>query len=139
MRFAGNRMLKRSSRGILASLRGSTLKRIFRSWETLAELIHSPRPIIGVNGYTKCGLYLLSSPLATALPGTGRIRGRRGCLADSGLVGEVAARAGQVRSLALMSILNPSLINGKSKVSTMLNVSINFFRSQITPEPYATE
>jgi hypothetical protein len=66
MRFAGNRMLKKSASGVLASLRGSTLKRTRRS-ETLAGLIRSPRPILRVNGHTKCGTYLLASSLAAAL------------------------------------------------------------------------
>jgi len=30
-------------------------------------LIRSPRPILGVNGHTKCGTYLLASSLAAAL------------------------------------------------------------------------
>jgi hypothetical protein len=67
MRFAGNRMLKKSASGVLASLRDSTLKRTFRKSETLAGLIRSPRSIRGVNGHTKCGLYLLASSLAAAL------------------------------------------------------------------------
>jgi hypothetical protein len=60
-------MLKKSASGVLASLRGSTLKRTFRRSETLAGLIRSPRSIRGVNGHTKCGLYLLASSLAAAL------------------------------------------------------------------------
>jgi hypothetical protein len=60
-------MLKKSASGVLASLRGSTLKRTFRRSETLAGLIRSPRSILGVNGHTKCGLYLLASSLAAAL------------------------------------------------------------------------
>jgi len=59
-------MLKKTVRGVLASLRGSTLKRTRRS-ETLVGLIRSPRPILGVNGHTKCGTYFLASLFAAAL------------------------------------------------------------------------
>jgi len=55
--------------------------------------------------HTKCGLYLLASSLAAALLGTRRVLGREAVLADSGRAGEVAARAGRVRSLAFLSIL----------------------------------
>jgi hypothetical protein len=61
------RMLKMSASFVLTSLRGSTLKRTFRRSETLAGLIRSPRSILGVNGHTKCGPYLLASSLAAAL------------------------------------------------------------------------
>ena len=64
---ASNRMLKKSASGVLSSLRDSTLKRTFRRSETLAGLIRSPRSILGVNGHTKCGTYLLASSLAAAL------------------------------------------------------------------------
>jgi hypothetical protein len=59
-------MLKKAASFVLASLRGSTLKRTRRS-ETLVGLIRSPRSILGVNGHTKCGTYLLASSLAAAL------------------------------------------------------------------------
>ena len=36
--------------GVLASLRGSTLKRAFRRSEVLEGLIRSPRSILGANG-----------------------------------------------------------------------------------------
>jgi hypothetical protein len=71
-------MLKKSASSVLALLRGSTLKRTFRKSETLAGLIRSPRSILGVNGHTKCGLYLLASSLAAALPAERRVLARRG-------------------------------------------------------------
>ena len=74
------RMLKKSASGVLTSLRGSTLKGTVRRSETLVGLLRSPRTIRGVNGHTKCGVYLLTSSLAAALPGTKRVPGRRGCL-----------------------------------------------------------
>ena len=42
-------MLKKSASGVLASLRGSTLKRAFRRSE-VEGLIRSPRFILGANG-----------------------------------------------------------------------------------------
>jgi hypothetical protein len=51
-------MLKKSTSGVLASLRGS---------EVLAGIFRSPRFILGANGHTKCGWYLLASSLAAAL------------------------------------------------------------------------
>ncbi len=63
---ASSTMLKKSASGVLASVRGSTLQRTRRS-EALVELIRSQRPILGVNGHTKCGTYLLASSLAAAL------------------------------------------------------------------------
>jgi hypothetical protein len=71
-------MLKKTASGVLASLRGSTLKKSFRRSETLVELLRSPRSIIWVNGHTKCGLYLLASSLGAALPGTRRVSARQG-------------------------------------------------------------
>jgi hypothetical protein len=62
-----NRMLKKSASGVLASLRGSTLRGTPRICEILKGLIRSPRLIAGANGYTKCGPYLLASSLAAAL------------------------------------------------------------------------
>ena len=58
-------MLKKSASGVLASLRGST--RGFQKSETLKGLFRSPRSILGANGPTKCGPYLLASSLAAAL------------------------------------------------------------------------
>ena len=78
MRFAGNRMLKKSASDVLASLRGSTVKKNFQRSETPVGLIRSPRSILGVNGHTKCGSYLLASSLAAALPGTRRVSARQG-------------------------------------------------------------
>jgi hypothetical protein len=77
-------MLKKSASGVLASLRGSTLKRTFQMSETLAGLIRSPRSIRGVNGHTKCGLYLLASSLAAALLGIRRVSARRGWAGEKG-------------------------------------------------------
>jgi hypothetical protein len=57
-------MLKKSASGVLATLRGSTLRGTPR---TLKGLIRSLRFIARANGYTKCGLYLLTSSLAAAL------------------------------------------------------------------------
>src|SRR5580765_101426 len=71
-------MLKKSASFVLASLRGSTLKRMFRSSETLAGPIRSPRSILVVNGNTKCGTYLLASSLAAALLGRRRVSARQG-------------------------------------------------------------
>jgi hypothetical protein len=61
-------MLKKSAGGVLASLRGSTLRGTPRIFEILKGLIRSPRLIARANGYTKCGPYLLTSSLAAALP-----------------------------------------------------------------------
>jgi hypothetical protein len=58
-------MLKKSASIVLASLRGST--RVFRKLEALKGLFRSPRSIVGANGPTKCGTYLLASSLAAAL------------------------------------------------------------------------
>ncbi len=52
---------------VLALLRGSTLKRVFRRSEALKGIFHSPRPILRANGFTKCGPYLLASSLVAAL------------------------------------------------------------------------
>src|SRR5690242_8637615 len=71
-------MLKKSASIVLASLRGSTLSRSVSEAGTLEGLFRSPRPIIGANGYTKCGPYLLASSLAAALPGTRRVSARQG-------------------------------------------------------------
>jgi len=71
-------MLKQAASFVLASLRGSTFKTTFRKWETLAGLIRSPRSIQGVNGHTKCGLYLLASSLAAALLEQRRVSARQG-------------------------------------------------------------
>ena len=60
-------MLKKPTSVVLASLRGSTLKKTFRRSETLTGFIRSPRAILGVNGHTECGPYLLASSLAAAL------------------------------------------------------------------------
>jgi len=61
-------MLKKSASGVLASLRGSTLRSTPRIFEILKGLIRSPRLIARANGDTKCGPYLLTSSLAAALP-----------------------------------------------------------------------
>ena len=59
-------MLKKSAGVVLASLRGSTLKRVFRRPEALEGIFHSPRSILRANGLAKCGTYLLASSLAAA-------------------------------------------------------------------------
>jgi hypothetical protein len=51
-------MLKKSASIVLASLRGS---------EVLEGVFRSPGSILGANGHTKCGRYLLASSLAAAL------------------------------------------------------------------------
>ncbi len=71
-------MLKKTANGVLASLRGSTLKRVFRRPEALDGIFHSPRSILRANGFTKCGPYLLASSLAAALLGTKRVLARQG-------------------------------------------------------------
>jgi len=71
-------MLKKSVSCVLASLRGSTLSRSVSEAGTLEGLFHSPRPIIGANGYTKCGTYLLASSLAATLSAEWRVLARRG-------------------------------------------------------------
>ena len=53
------RMLKRFASGVLASLRGSTLRGTPRIFEILKGLIRSPRFIVRANSPTKCGRYLL--------------------------------------------------------------------------------
>ena len=60
-------MLKKSASGVLTSHRGLTLKRVFRRPEALEGIFHSPRSFLRANGLTKCGTYLLASPLAAAL------------------------------------------------------------------------
>jgi hypothetical protein len=72
-------MLKKSASGVLASLRGSTLR------QTSSE-IGNTRGAFSVcqellrraNGYTKCGPYLLASSLAATLPAERRVLARRG-------------------------------------------------------------
>ena len=71
-------MLKKSASGVLASLRGSTLKRVFRRPEALEGIFHSPRSTLRANGLTKCGTYLLAFSLAAALPAERRVLARRG-------------------------------------------------------------
>jgi hypothetical protein len=66
-RLFTSRPLTKSASGVLASLRGSTLRGMLRIFEILKGLIRSPRFIARANGYTKCGPYLLSSSLAAAL------------------------------------------------------------------------
>jgi hypothetical protein len=51
-------MLKKSTSGVLASLRGS---------DASEGIFRSPRSILWANGHTKCGWYLLASSLAAAL------------------------------------------------------------------------
>ena len=62
-----SKMLKKPVSGVLASRRGSTLKRAFRRSEVLEGLIRSPRSILGANGphevrfvpprlFARCGL-----------------------------------------------------------------------------------
>jgi hypothetical protein len=51
-------MLKKSTSGVLASLRGL---------EVLEDILRSPRSILRANGHTKCGWYLLAFSLAAAL------------------------------------------------------------------------
>ena len=65
--LCSSRMLKKSAICVLASLRSSTLKRVFRRPEALEGIIHSPRSILRANSLTKCGPYLLASSLAAAL------------------------------------------------------------------------
>ena len=60
-------MLKKSASGVLATLKGSTLRGTPWIFEILKGLIRSPRPFARANGYTKCGPYLLASSLAAAL------------------------------------------------------------------------
>jgi hypothetical protein len=60
-------MLKKSASGVLALLRGSTLRGTLQIFEKLKGLIRSPRFIVRANGYTKCGPYLLAASLAAAL------------------------------------------------------------------------
>jgi len=62
-----NRMLKKSASGVLASLRGSTLRSTPRIFGTLKGFFRLPRSIGRANGSTKCGPYLLASSLAAAL------------------------------------------------------------------------
>ena len=82
-----NRKLKKSASGVLAPLRGSTLKRVFRRPEALEGIFHSPRSILRANGLTQCGTYLLASSLAAALPAEWRVSARRGWAGEtSGLL-----------------------------------------------------
>src|ERR1044071_1743533 len=105
---ADNRMLKKSASGVLTSLRGSTLRRSFSEVEsTLGDFpfakIHYPVP----------GRTATQSAVRTASPprplrpclGEGASLGEEAVLADSGWVGEIPARVGRVRSLAILSIL----------------------------------
>jgi len=84
-------MLKKSANDVLASLRASTLKRVFRRSETLEGAY--PVAKIHFNGrtaHTKCGTYLLASRLLR--PCMGKWASRR-------------AGVGRLRSLAFLSIL----------------------------------
>jgi hypothetical protein len=62
-------MLKKSASSVLASLRGSTLKK--GSSEVGSNVggfsVHQD-PLQGGTAHTKCGTYLLASSLAAALP-----------------------------------------------------------------------
>ncbi|TKB94884.1 MAG: hypothetical protein E8D41_02925 [Nitrospira sp.] len=58
---------QKSASGVLASLRGSTLRSTPRIFGTLKGLFRSPRSIGRANGHTKCGWYLFASSLAAAL------------------------------------------------------------------------
>jgi hypothetical protein len=60
-------MLKKSASGVLALLKGSTLRGTPRIFEILKGRIRLPRLIARANGYTKCGPYLLTFSLAAAL------------------------------------------------------------------------
>jgi hypothetical protein len=60
-------MLKKSASGVLASLRGSTLRSTPRIFGTLKGLFRSPRSIGRATCYTKCGTYILAASLAAAL------------------------------------------------------------------------
>jgi hypothetical protein len=73
-----SRMLKKSASGVLALLKGSTLRGTPRIFEILKGRIGSPRLIARANGSTKCGPYLLASSLAAALPVERRVSARRG-------------------------------------------------------------
>ncbi len=75
-------MLKKSASGVLASLRGSEVG-IFRS----------PRSILGPNGHTKCGRYLLASSLAAALLGKRRVSARQGWAGETSGLFEHPAHA----------------------------------------------
>jgi len=79
-------MLKKSTSGVLASLRGS---------EVLAGIFRSPRSILGANGHTECGWYLLAFSLAAALLGRRRVSARQGWAGEkSGLFEHPAIRVG---------------------------------------------
>ena len=50
--------------------------------EALEGLIRSPRSILGANGHTECGRYLLASSLDAALLAEGRVLARRGWVGE---------------------------------------------------------
>ena len=58
------------------------MKRAIRISESLEELFRSPRPNTRANGPTKCGMYLLASSLAAALPAERRVSARRGWVGE---------------------------------------------------------
>jgi hypothetical protein len=61
-------MLKKSASGVLASLRGSTLRQTSSEiGKTRGAFSVCQELLRRANGYTKCGPYLLASSLAAAL------------------------------------------------------------------------
>ena len=99
-------MLKKSASGVLASLRGSMLRRNSSEMGSTKGAypfakIHcmGERPTRSAVG--------TSSSLRSLRPrlGQGASLGEEAVFADSGRAGEVAARVGRVRNLAFLSIL----------------------------------
>jgi len=78
-------MLKKSASFVLASRRGSTLRKEFLEGRK-HRMGFSVRqdPLKGRTAHTKCGLYLLASSLAAALLGARRVLARRGLVGEKG-------------------------------------------------------
>ena len=66
---------------------------------------------------------------AAALPGQGASLGEEAVSADSGRVGEVAARVGRVRSRAFLSILQGMLLLSQTCAQNEMSAPTEFFSS----------
>ena len=95
---SASRMLEKSARGVLASLRGSTYRveplGYRNHWRGFSVRQDSFK---GRTAHTKCGLYLLASSLAAALPAERRVSARWGW------AGETSAFLNILRGILLSS------------------------------------
>src|SRR6266850_7540638 len=107
MRFAGNRMLKKSASGVLASPRGSTYRAeslgCRNYWRGFSVRQDSFK---GRTAHTKCGTYLLASSLAAALPAKRRVLARRGWAGEkSGLIEHPACGSPVIQDIRNSKVL----------------------------------